>query len=65
MRSAGPTIRAGVIAAKVSWKAMNTYSGMYTPLLKVAASEPGVTPARNSRSKLPKNCVLPWVNASE
>ena len=49
MRSAkAPTIRAGVMAAKVSWKAMKVNSGMATPLVKVSAVESVVTPARNA-----------------
>ena len=39
---------AAVIAAKVIWKLTNTYSGMATPSLKVAAVVSGVTPARNA-----------------
>ena len=63
MRSANaPTISAGVMAAKVAWKAKNTISGMTTPLLKVAPTESGVTPDRNSLSKPPKN-EPPAVNA--
>ncbi len=38
MRSANaPTIRQQVMPANVAWKAANSSSGMYTPLLKVAA----------------------------
>ena len=38
MRSANaPTIRQQVIAANVAWNAMNSSSGMTTPLLNVAA----------------------------
>ena len=48
-----PTMSAGVIAAKVIWKQMKTYSGISTPSEKVAAIEFGVTPARNSREKPP------------
>ncbi len=63
MRSAkAPTISAGVMHAKVSWKMKNTYSGMYTPLLKVAASESVANPCMNSRSKPPMK-ALPVVNA--
>jgi hypothetical protein len=57
-----------VIAANVAWKAMNTISGITTPLEKVAALaySPLATsnaPLRNKRSfKLPKN-ALPSVNA--
>ena len=40
MRSAkAPTMSAGVIAAKVSWKAMKASSGIATPLVKVSAVE--------------------------
>ena len=54
MRSAkAPTIRAGVMAAKVSWKAMKVNSGMATPLVKVSAVESVVTPARNALEKPP------------
>ena len=64
IRSANaPTISAGVMPANVAWKAMNTYSGRTTPLLKVAATESGVTPDRNSLSKPPKN-EPPPVNAT-
>ena len=55
MRSAkAPTISAGVITAKVIWKAMNRYSGSATPSVKVAAVESTVTPARNSLPKPPQ-----------
>ncbi len=51
MRSANaPTISATVMAAKVDWKATNTYSGMVP---SVAESVSGVMPARNSLSKPP------------
>jgi hypothetical protein len=40
----------------------HVYSGMYTPLLKVAATEARVSPCRNSRSKPPMKS-LPFVNA--
>jgi hypothetical protein len=54
MRSAkAPTIRAGVMAANVSWKAMKVNSGMATPLVKVSAVESVVMPARNAFEKLP------------
>ena len=39
-----PTISAGVMQAKVIWKATKTYSGITTPSVKVAAIESGVTP---------------------
>ena len=42
MRSAkAPTMRAGVIAAKVSWKARKANSGIATPLVKVSEVEFG------------------------
>ena len=45
MRSAkAPTMRQGVMQAKVSWKMNQANSGMYTPLLKVAATELVVMP---------------------
>src|SRR5512139_47668 len=50
-----PTIRAGVIAANVSWKITYTYWGMTTPLLNVAATESGVTPLRKILLNPPKN----------
>ena len=60
MRSAkAPTISAQVMAAKVAWKATNVSSGMTTPLLKVAATESGVMPFRNSLSKPPMNGLPP------
>ena len=41
MRSAkAPTISAGVMPAKVSWKTTKTNSGMKTPFVKVAAASP-------------------------
>jgi hypothetical protein len=44
MRSAkAPTIRPQVMAAKAPWKATKINSGSTTPLLKVAATESGVT----------------------
>ena len=64
MRSANePTIKQQVMAAKVAWKATNDSSGMTTPLLKVAATESGVMPLRNSLSSPPMN-GLPPVNAA-
>ena len=56
MRSAkAPTMRQQVMAAKVPWKAMNTYSGTVgsAPMLS------GVTPFRNSLSKPPKKLPSP------
>jgi hypothetical protein len=48
MRSAkAPTMRAGVIAAKVSWNTTKASSGITTPWLKVSTAESGLTPARN------------------
>ena len=50
MRSAkAPTMRAGVIAAKVIWKQTNTYSGM------VPLSVSLVMPARKALEKPPKS----------
>ena len=43
-----PTISAGVMQAKVIWKATNTSSGM------VPDSESGVTPERKTLAKPPK-----------
>ena len=48
-----PSTSATVIAAKVIWKLMKTYSGISTPAVKVAAWLAGVTPARNALSRLP------------
>ena len=68
MRSANePTISVQVMAAKLAWKAANTISGMYTPLLKVAAGAkvPAVLsqmPFIITRSKPPKKAP-PSVNA--
>ena len=57
MRSANePTISPTVIAAKVAWKAMNTYSGMVG---SAADSVSGATPFRNSLPKPPTNWPLP------
>ena len=64
MRSAkAPMMSAGVIAAKVHWKATNSSSGMTTPLLNVAPTESGVTPVNSSLSSDPKN-GLPAVKVS-
>ena len=49
-----PMMRAGVIAAKVIWKAMKTYSGSTTPPVKVAAVVSGVTPARKTLPRPPQ-----------
>ena len=57
-----PMIKQQVIVANTAWKAMNTYSGITTPLLKVAATESGFIPAKNKRSNPPKNAP-PSVNA--
>ena len=68
MRSANaPTIRQQVIAANVAWNAMNSSSGIATPLLNVPAMAivPAIgsyMPFMKTRSKLPKN-ALPSVNA--
>ena len=68
MRSAkAPTIRQHVMAAKVAWNAMNSSSGITTPLLKVApiANSPlagSNRPRMKIRSSPPTN-ALPSVNA--
>ena len=54
-----PTISAQVIPAKVAWNAMNDSSGITTPLLKVAATDSGITPLRNNLLKFPKKLPLP------
>ena len=55
MRSAiEPTISAGVMAAKVIWKQMYTYSGITTPSVNVSAFVSGVMPARKALEKPPK-----------
>ena len=59
-----PTIKVQVIAAKVAWNAAKVKSGMYTPLLKVAATESGVIPLKKSLSNDPIN-GLPAVKARE
>ena len=60
MRSAkAPTINAQVMAAKVAWKAMNTYSGNFTVAVKVSDSVSLVTPASHSLSKLPITALPP------
>jgi hypothetical protein len=60
MRSAkAPTISAQVMAANVAWKATKLSSGMTTPLLKVAATESGVMPDRNTLLKPPMNGLPP------
>jgi hypothetical protein len=51
------------MAAKVAWKATKVSSGITTPLLKVAATESGVMPLRNSLSSPPMNGE-PLVNAT-
>ena len=50
-----PMIKQQVIVANAAWKAMNTYSGITMPLLKVAATESGVMPCKNKRSSPPMN----------
>ncbi len=69
MRSANaPTMSAGVIAAKVSWKARKDISGIATPLVKVSAVVSLVTPARNAFEKPPMIAPRlpgPEVKASE
>ncbi len=68
IRSANaPTIRQQVIAANVAWNAMNSSSGITTPLLKVPAIaivpvSGSYMPFMKTRSKPPKN-ALPSVNA--
>ncbi len=60
MRSAkAPTIRAGVMAAKVSWNMANTSSGITTPLLKVSTTESPVMPLRNILSRPPMKLFRP------
>jgi hypothetical protein len=54
IRSAkAPTISAGVMQAKVIWKAMKVYSGSQIPLVKVGTSVVASTPARNILEKPP------------
>ena len=68
MRSAkAPTIRQQVIAANVAWNAMNSSSGITTPLLNVPAIAivpviGSYMPFMKTRSKPPKN-ALPSVKA--
>ena len=55
MRSAkAPTISAQVMAAKVAWKAMKTYSGSLAAGVKVSARLSTVTPDRKSLSSEPR-----------
>ena len=54
-----PTISAGVMQAKVIWKATNTSSGI------VPDSEAGVTPARNALPNPPQNGLVPPPNDIE
>lgn len=57
MRSANePTISATVMAAKVPWKATNTYSGMVG---SAPESVSGAMPLRKILSKPPKNVPSP------
>ncbi len=66
MRSAkAPMIRQGVIAAKVIWNRKKRYSGMTTPLVKVADVLAGVTPARNSLPRPPQKGLVPPPKATE
>jgi hypothetical protein len=66
MRSANaPTISAGVMQAKVIWKAMKTYSGMTKPSEKVAAVESGVTPTGTALPKPPKKALVEPPKANE
>ena len=54
MRSAkAPTMRAGVMQAKVIWKMTKASSGMLVSFEKVAGSELGVTPASKNFEKPP------------
>ena len=57
-----PMIKQQVIVANAAWNAIKTYSGITMPLLKVAATESGVIPAKNNRSRPPMNAP-PSVNA--
>ena len=59
-----PSTSATVIAAKVIWKQTNTYSGMATPVVKVAAVEAGVTPCRNTLPKPAISALPPSPKAS-
>ena len=52
-----PRTSAMVIAAKVIWKQMKTYSGISTPAVKVADCDAAVTPFRNALSKLAMKLV--------
>ena len=56
-----PMISAQVMQANAPWNTKNTSSGMYTPLVKVAAAAP-LMPCANRRSKPPMT-ALPSVNA--
>ncbi|MNU03230.1 hypothetical protein D3C72_2471800 [compost metagenome] len=65
MRSAkAPTIRAGVMAAKVIWNSMKMYSGM-TASEKVAAVESIDTPDRKSFAVPPKKALVEPPKAKE
>ena len=50
-----PTISATVMAAKVPWNEMNTYSGIVASAPKVS----GVTPFKKILSSPPKNLPVP------
>ena len=52
------------MAANVAWNAAKVYSGITTPLLKVAATESGVIPKKKILSNEPMK-GLPAVNAPE
>jgi hypothetical protein len=54
-----PTARAVVMAAKVAWNTMNTYSGITTPSVNVAAVESALTPASMNLLKSPMYVASP------
>ena len=58
-----PTIRAGVMQAKVIWKTTNTSSGMATPFEKVSDSVDTSTPERNALDRPPTKAVAAAVKA--
>ena len=60
MRSAkAPTISAGVMQAKVIWKATKAYSGMTTPRENVSTTVVGSTPRRKALEKPPMKELRP------
>ena len=66
IRSAkAPTISAGVMQAKVIWKAIKIYSGIITPSVKVSASLADVTPARNNLPVPPQKALSEPPKAKE